>query len=307
MRIQRVWLLAVPAAVLGLLAAYGSYNRPAAAQPPKGNPEGEAIAKRAEAFVDAFHKGDAKAVAGFWLPDGDFTDRDGHKIVGREAIEKAFAEFFAENKGLKLRIDSDSLRFLTPDTAIEDGTTSVLPPDGAPPTQARYTNVHVKKDGEWYLGSVRSSPVTPPGNSENLRGLEWLVGEWAEDGAKGEVSRITVEWAANQNFLTNEFATTFKDTVIGGGTQWIGWDPAAKTIRSWTFHDHGGFGEGTWTRDGDKWTVKTTAVLPDGQKATATDIVTRIDADTLSFQSKDRVVGDKPAPDIKEIRLKRVK
>ena len=26
-------------------------------------------------FVDAFNKGDAKAVAGFWMPDGDYTVR----------------------------------------------------------------------------------------------------------------------------------------------------------------------------------------------------------------------------------------
>jgi hypothetical protein len=29
------------------------------------------------------------------------------------------------------------------------GTTSVIPPDGTPPSQARYTNVHEKKDGQW--------------------------------------------------------------------------------------------------------------------------------------------------------------
>ena len=29
-------------------------------------------------------------------------------------------------------------------------------------------------------------------------------------------------------------------------TQRIGWDPAAKQIRSWEFDSEGGFGEGTW-------------------------------------------------------------
>lgn len=32
------------------------------------------------------------------------------------------------------------------------------------------------------------------------------------------------------------------------GTQVIGWDPAAGTIRSWMFDSDGGFGEGTWSK-----------------------------------------------------------
>ena len=37
------------------------------------------------------------------------------------AIETALQEMFSANKGLKLHIDSEALRFVTPDVAIEDG------------------------------------------------------------------------------------------------------------------------------------------------------------------------------------------
>jgi len=63
--------------------------------------------------------------------DGDFTDLAGHKLVGREAIEKNFTELFAENKGLKLRIDGTGLRFATAEVAIEDGN-HVGDPPGRP-------------------------------------------------------------------------------------------------------------------------------------------------------------------------------
>jgi hypothetical protein len=43
------------------------------------------------------------------------------------------------SKGLKLRIDVNSVRFVTPDLAIEDGISSVILPNGKPPNQARYT------------------------------------------------------------------------------------------------------------------------------------------------------------------------
>ena len=64
------------------------------------------------------------------------------------------------------------------------------------------------------------------------------------------------------------------------GTQVIGWDPAAGTIRSWMFDSDGGFGEGTWSKKGNRWLIKFKQVLPDGRKASATNIYTIIDHDT---------------------------
>jgi uncharacterized protein (TIGR02246 family) len=279
------------------------------AQPPKGGNAADeaALLKNAEAFVAAFDKGDAKALAAHWTAQGDYTDQAGHKVTGREAIEKAFTNFFADNKGMKLRIDITGLRFVTPDVAVEDGTTSVINPDGTPPSKARYTIVHVKKDGKWLLDSVREAPYTPPSNYEHLKGLEWAIGEWADDVKEGEVARISFDWTDNQNFIVSHFTTTIKNVSIGGGTQWIGWDPLNKSIRSWVFESNGGFGEATWAKDGAKWTLKVSAVLPDGKKATSTNILTRVDADTMTWEVKDRTLDGKPLPDIKAVRMKRAK
>jgi uncharacterized protein (TIGR02246 family) len=293
--------LAVPALLLGLTALSG-LARPARDE---ANDK-EAIAKNAEAFIEAFHKGDAKAVAAFWTPNGDYTDETGHQYKGREGIEKAFAEYFAEHKDLKLRVNSASLRFETPDVAIEDGTTEVFSPDGAPPSRARYTIVHVKKDSRWYLSSVRDSPYVPPGNQEHLRGLEWAIGEWVQETPKGETEHVSVAWAENENFLIATFATTVGNVSVGSATQWIGWDPVDKRVRSWIFDATGGFGEGSWTRDGKKWVIKTHSILQDGRKATATYVITQIDADTIGLQVKDRSVNGKAVLDTKETKLKRV-
>jgi uncharacterized protein (TIGR02246 family) len=302
MRKRLLLLLALPLLAVGL----GAWPVPAADVVDKAKEEA-ALLKNAEAFVEAFHKGDAKAVAAFWTADGDYTDITGRQFKGREAIEKAFKSLFAENKGLKLRIDIAALKFVTADVAIEDGTTSVIPPDGGPPSRARYTIVHVKKEGKWLLSSVRDTPYTPPSNHEHLAGLEWVIGDWASDGDKGEVVRVEFAWTESRNFVLASFATTFKNITIGGGTQRIGWDPLAKNIRSWTFETNGGFGEGTWTQDGDKWVAKSTGVVREGKKVTATNILTRIDADTMSWESKDRTEDGKPLPDIKPIKMKRVK
>jgi uncharacterized protein (TIGR02246 family) len=302
MRTRLLGLLALPALLFSLTALPGwAGNR-------KGDSkEGDAIQKKAEAFIEAFHKGDAKAVAAFWTTDGDYTDQTGKHMKGREAIEKAFQDYFLEHKGLKLRINSDSLRFVTPDVAIEDGSTEVAGQDGGPPTRARYTIVHVKKEGNWYLSSVRDSIFIPPTNYEHLRQMEWLIGEWADEVEGVEVGRMAFTWSENQGFLVNTYSTTAKNITLSSGTQWIGWDPSANRYRSWTFDSMGGFGEGSWSKDGNKWIIKSTAVLQDGRKMAATNIVTRIDADTISWQGKDRTIDGRPIPDMKEVKMKRLK
>jgi len=208
---------------------------PARATSPETAGDENSLMNNAKAFVEAFEKGDAKAVAAFWAEDGDYVDLSGRRLQGRPAIEDAFKDFFAENKGLKLRIDVNSVRFVTPDTAIEDGRTSVTSPDGGPPNQARYTNVHVKKSGQWVLQSVRETPYSAPGNYEHLRGLEWAIGEWVDEEGGPEIDHATFEWSPDGNFLISTQDVTVRDTLVSRSTEWIGWDPATSQIRSWSF------------------------------------------------------------------------
>jgi uncharacterized protein (TIGR02246 family) len=298
-RVSALVLLAVMAAII---------VGPGLGEQSKGETaDKEAIANNAEAFVEAFHKGDAKALAAFWTMDGDYTEQHGRHLHGRAAIEKAFQAYFSEHKGLKLRIDSASLRFVTLEVAIEDGTSEVRGSDNAPPTQARYTIVHVKKDGKWYLSSVRDSVYIPPTNYEHLRQLEWLIGEWADEVEGVEVGRMAFTWTENQGFILNTYSMTSKNVILSSGTQWIGWDASAKRYRSWMFDSMGGFGEGSWTKEGDKWSIRSNAVLQDGRKMTVTSIVKRINADTISWEVKDRTLDGKPIPDTKEVKMKRLK
>jgi uncharacterized protein (TIGR02246 family) len=298
MSIRSNWIL-TSAGLVVLAASSGM------AQDRKANPDEEAIMKRAEAFVEAFGRSDAKALAAFWTADGDYTDQAGRHLKGRDAIEEAFAELFSENKELKLRIDVASLRFVTPDVALEDGTTSVIAPDGGPPSRARYTIVHVKKDSQWYLSSVRDAVYAPPTNYEKLRGLEWLIGHWADEGQDGEVGHVSFEWAENQNFIVSSFATTFKSLSLHAGREWIGWDPLNKRTRSWMFDFDGGFGEGSWTVGTNKLVIKTRFITREGNVLDATHIVTRLDPDTVSWESNERTLDGKPLPNIKEAKMKR--
>jgi uncharacterized protein (TIGR02246 family) len=87
--------------------------------------------------VEAFNKGDARAVASFWAPDATYVDQAGREHKGREAIEKLSEKAFAARKGAKLAIHVTSSKLLTPDVALEDGVTEVTPAEGGLATAAR--------------------------------------------------------------------------------------------------------------------------------------------------------------------------
>jgi len=277
--------------------------------PPRDAPAEEAPGKgkRAQEFIAAFNKGDAKTVAGFWTPDGDYVDQDGRTIKGRDAIEKLYEKVFAERKGAKLTIIVGSRRQVSPDVVLEDGVTEVVPANGDPGITTRFSAVLVKKEGEWYIESLRESEARPPSNSDHLDELEWLLGDWTGENEKGESATASYHYAENDNFLVSSFATTLNGIPVVGGTQWIGWDAIDKKVPSWSFYSGGGFGEAVWTKDGNKWEIKTTARTAAGKKASATNILTKVDDDHATWQITKLTVDGHVIPDSKPVKLKRVK
>jgi uncharacterized protein (TIGR02246 family) len=279
---------------------------PADAQQPK--PEDKAVdADRRAAFLAAYEKGDAKAVAAFWTADATYVDQDGREHKGREAIEKMYEKVFADNKGAKLAIHVISAQQLTPDVVLQDGVTEVTQAGSSLPIATRYSAVLVKKDGQWYLHKIQETEPQAPSHADRFQEIEWLVGEWTGENEKGESATATYDWAENDNFIVSEFATTLDGVPVVGGTQWIGWDAVDKQIRSWSFYSGGGFGEAVWTKDGNKWSLKVTARTAAGKKVTATNLITKTDNDHMTWQVTKLTVDGESAPDFTPVKLKRVK
>src|SRR5262245_16498905 len=59
-----------------------------------GDDDRKAIMNSAKAFADAFNKGDAQAIGAQWTEKGELRDASGLTLLGRQAIEKAYAELF---------------------------------------------------------------------------------------------------------------------------------------------------------------------------------------------------------------------
>ena len=71
------------------------------------------------------------------------------------------------------------------------------------------------------------------------------------------------------------------------------------------FDSDGGFGEGVWSRRDNRWVVKFTQTLPDGRKASATNIYTRVDANSYTWQSIGRQLEGQFLPNVEEVKVVR--
>jgi len=265
----------------------------------------DAIRAAIDSYVAAYNRGDAKAVAAFWSDSGEWISPSGQRFQGKQAIEKEMRAMFSDNKGVRIEVINPSIRMVSPQVAIEEGKVRVIRPS-EPPSDSTYLAVDVKEGGQWKLNTVRETdaPETQASSSQ-LQELAWLVGDWVDDSPEVD-DAATVAWTKNKTFLTYAFKTSEpgSDDALEG-TQVIGWDPVAGTVRSWMFDSDGGFGEGTWSKHENSWVVKFNQVLADGRKASATNIYTLVDGDNFTLKSIGRKLDGQFMPNIDEVKMVR--
>ncbi len=269
--------------------------------PPAARGEDEkAIKALLDAFVKAFNAGNAEAAAATYTETAVVVDEEGERIEGRAAIHDRYNASFADNPGSTIAIKVDSLRFLGPETALEEGRATITPAAGAgAPEIARFVAVYVKHGGEWRQGTVRDEFAHDLTPHDRLKELEWLVGDWVNE-SEDAVVFTTCAWAKDGNFLDREFTMKTQGRPVLSGTQKIGWDPLKRQFKIWIFDSEGGHGEGYFTRTGNEWVIKVEGVRQDGQPASATQIITRLGKDRMGWQSTARTLGGSAVPGIDE-------
>ncbi|HEX4709530.1 SgcJ/EcaC family oxidoreductase [Phenylobacterium sp.] len=142
-----------PLAVLVLAAVASS-----AAAAPATAPAVEVLQR---GYVEAWDRADAAAIAGYFAPDGDFTNPTGFHAQGRADIAAFYAQAFAagyagSRGGLKLL----RTRLVAPGVMVADGEWSIrgarTPQGGARPgEQGLATAVLVRTGDAWRIAALR--------------------------------------------------------------------------------------------------------------------------------------------------------
>ncbi len=277
-------------------------NRPEPVVPAAGNqvekpgaltnrPEDEkAIRGVADAFARAFAAGDSRSIAAMFSDDAELIDETGEKVLGRASIEEYYHALFQARPQSTIEIAIDSLRFLSPDVAKEEGHTRVKSSDEAA-TLRRYTVLYIKTDGRWLYSSAREEHAATVAHHEQLKPLEWLLGEWVDQSSDSTV-HASCRWSPDKNFLLRDFTVHVQGQPAMSIAERIGWDPLTRQIKSWVFDSRGGYGDALWTRQGNQWVIKSTGVLPDGRTASATHILAVTGPNSARMSSTERTIGE---------------
>ena len=245
------------ALALGQFVAVG--KMPAAADEPKA--KGEAApgkGKRAQEFIAAFDKGDAKAVAAFWTEDADLRRSGRPRVQGtgghREAVREGVRR---PTRGTKLTITSPHAKLLSPDVALEDGITEVTPAGGGPASAARVRGGPGEEGRRMVLGerprfgppaAVQRRALRRPRMAD--RGLDGRGRRRASRPGPPTPGRRT---RTSSSPRSPPPWTASRSSAAPSGSPGT---PSTSRIRSWSFYSGGGIGEAVWTKDGDKWATQ---------------------------------------------------
>jgi len=295
---RRVFLALLTAVIALPLGARDAFSQ----EPDKGAAAStavKAIRRATEAYREAVENGDVEAAAKFWTSEADYVDHLGHAFKIQAALEAA--KNGAQDGGRiarpPLKIETLAIRLISPDVAMEDGIIERAVAVEDQQAKGRYCAVWVKRGSEWLIDGVRESAYSPVTSSNHFEGLEWMVGEWVAEGpdAKAEVS---CSWGPKKCYLLRQIKFTPKKAETISATQWIGWDPVRERVRSFEFDSLGGFREGVWTKDGDAWVVAITGAAPGGRRVAATNVYSRVDDKTATWEMVDDEMDGQPGSDI---------
>ncbi len=286
----RTWFLIALAVLAGLSLMAGAEDKS-----PQRKQDEDAIRATARQYLTALERGDAKAAIAFWVPGGDIVDPSGRSHPASVVLTQ---ETKPPGQVPKPSVTIHSaIRFLTADSAIEDGTADATwqGKDPRPPARGHFSAMWVKQRGKWLLASLRegraNSPPPPLSAHAQLAELEWMIGQWSGT-SSDRTFEMSVNWNSSGTFLERELRVTVKGQVVLAANQRIGWDPATHRIKAWTFDAGGGHGEGVWTKQGNSWVVQATAVLADGKRTSNTNTYTFDGKNTITWKSSSARPGE---------------
>jgi uncharacterized protein (TIGR02246 family) len=225
-----------------------------------------------------------------FLPKGELIDEVGTLYQGQQEIKDLVTGYFAKFPETQMKHDVESIRIVGP-VAIQEGRRTTTAKDGST-ASIRYICVLSKTDQGWRIASLRDfGDDATPSAGDFLKPLEWLVGDWVNEGADARV-KIAYRWSEDKNFILGDILVTKNDQVLMKSSQRIGWDALHGSPRSWTFDSDGGFAEATWTQVEDAWVVRSSAVMPDGLTGSAILKITNGDKGRYVMTGTNRIIGN---------------
>lgn len=258
------------------------------------------LEKAAADFIVAYNDKNAAGLAAMFMEKGEITDLNAQDVVtGRKDIQAKYEAIFENKDAASIAVEVDSVRLVTENLAIEDGTLHFTSPGSDFPTRSStYTAVLQKnQEGVWQIASTRNlqDVTTAAGHLADL--AKSLKGDWTcqSDGVRYD---IAFGWDDSGNFLTGEMLATRPDSDPLTTTIRFGWDAGREVLTSWKFDSRGGFAKADWAPTETGWQIRTEGTTADGESMTANQSLTFEGADTFIWKGKERLIDEESQPEV---------
>ena len=249
-------------------------------------------------YVEALNRGDPEAIAEFWTEEGTFVDAFNSTHQARSLVRQEFSKDRVAEGERRVAAHKSTIRFITPDVAIEQGIAEKKHAQDLSDTKASYLAIWVKSEGDrWLLDYLKELSAPIPSQEGPLAELGWMVGQW-ESEVNGGKANLSVSWSDEKKYLLQKFTLQLPDQAEVRGEQRIAWDLRSEQIRSWLFRSDGSFVEGFWVQEGDAWVVKKVGVTAEGEETTTVNIWVYEAPGSCWFKSLNAKVGEIKADEV---------
>lgn len=159
------------------------------------------------------------------------------------------------------------------------------------------------------VGTLRVQPACSDERDDAVAAIRQAIVSYVAAYNRGDAEAVANHWSADAEYvLPDGERVQGRDAIRRVFEQALADDERAQiagVIRSRLFDSDGGFGEGVWTREGDRWVVAFRQTLPDGREAKATNIYTLVDENTFKWHSIGRTVDGEPLPNVDDVTIVR--
>lgn len=267
------------------------------------------LRQAAAAYVEAFNKGDAAAIADQWTERASLVEGD-QRLEGRAAIAASLEAWRKRHPEATLAIEVVDVDLLAEPLARVAGVMRYTPRPGEKSVSSRFTSLRVREGAVWRI----AESIVVPEHAAALAQLDWLIGTWtavggdAAAGTKTEIETV-YEKPLGSYCIVGRTRIKRAGTATVEALEVIHADRASGLVRCWIFDSSGACGEGVIESDGttlDAVMIGTPSASVAGRVARWVRVIAPTGADRCTVHAVERSIDGLPVADSEPLHFRRV-
>lgn len=296
---------ALVAVVAAVVPVRGDAPKPMPAESPT-TARAAAVRQASADYAARFNERDFDKLAAHWTESAELVEGEG-RLVGRANIVRSIKAWLERHPQAQLAIDVAGVEFPADTLARVAGRMTFTSRPGAKPVVSRFVSLRVLEDGAWRI----AESAVVPSQAAVLDELEWLVGTWKTDPARGgDEVEATFSRSLGDACLVGRTKIKPKTGKERDILQVIHADRATGLVKTWIFDSSGARAEGVVEADGASYhqsLVGTPAEGAGGTVARWVQVIAPAGEGKFTLHAIERTLDGRPLPDGQPLDFRKVR